>query len=227
MGFDLNLDIAIRLIVASILGGVIGFEREVHGRPAGFRTHLLVSLGSCLFVITSIFFYQKFGNLSAQGPLGVDPGRVAAQVVTGIGFLGAGAIIREKASIRGLTTAACLWVAAAVGVAVGVGMYATSLLVTLLAVLNLLFLKKVENRLRKDTYFRIIVWSKDTAGRFPEVERLLDECGIDIVSHVIEKDLDQRSVLLEIDVKSRSRDECNQLAERLSQLEGVTRIRLE
>ncbi|GAM11606.1 putative protein [Geobacter sp. OR-1] len=142
MGAELTLDIAVKLVLASMLGGIIGLEREVHGRPAGFRTHLLVSLGSCLFVITSIFFYQKFGNFTGQGTLGVDPGRVAAQVVTGIGFLGAGAIIREKASIRGLTTAACLWVAAAVGVAVGVGMYATSILVTSLAVINLIFLKK-------------------------------------------------------------------------------------
>lgn len=227
MGIELDLGIALRLIVASILGGIIGLEREVHGRPAGFRTHLLVSLGSCLFVVTSVCFYQKFGNLTAQGPVGVDPGRVAAQVVTGIGFLGAGAIIREKASIRGLTTAACLWVAAAVGVAVGVEMYATSLLVTLLAVINLIFLKKLENRLQKDTYFRIMVWSEDLEGQIERIEQLIKTCSMVIVNLSIDKDFIHKSILLEIDVRSRTRSECNRLSDTLSDLQGITRIRME
>ncbi|MFZ3209642.1 MAG: MgtC/SapB family protein, partial [Geobacteraceae bacterium] len=111
MVYGLDLVISGQLLLASLLGGLIGLEREVHGRPAGFRTHLLVSLGSCLFVAVSIHFYRLYGNFSGTGPIGVDPGRVAAQVVAGIGFLGAGAIIKDKASVRGLTTAASLWVA--------------------------------------------------------------------------------------------------------------------
>src|SRR5919108_2868292 len=107
---DFTAEIIGRLLLASLLGGLIGLEREVHGRPAGFRTHLLVSLGACLFVATSLEFYRLYGNFSGIGPVGVDPGRVAAQVVVGIGFIGAGAIIREGSSIRGLTTAACLWI---------------------------------------------------------------------------------------------------------------------
>src|SRR5512140_3109566 len=119
MGFDLDMVTVFRIVLASVLGGLIGLEREEHGRPAGFRTHLLVSLGSCLFVLTSIYFYRLYGNFSGNGPVGVDPGRVAAQVVTGIGFLGGGAIVRDRANIRGLTTAACLWLAAAIGLACG------------------------------------------------------------------------------------------------------------
>src|SRR5512145_438883 len=98
MGPETDVTLLARLLLASILGGMIGLEREIHGRPAGFRTHLLVSLGSCLYVLTSIQFYHIYGDFSGTGPIGVDPGRVAAQVVTGIGFLGAGAIIREKVS---------------------------------------------------------------------------------------------------------------------------------
>ncbi|HWI41359.1 MAG TPA: MgtC/SapB family protein, partial [Verrucomicrobiae bacterium] len=94
-----------RLLLASVLGGLIGIEREIHGRPAGFRTHLLVSLGSCLFVLISISMSRMYGDFSGRIPVGVDPGRVAAQVVTGIGFLGAGAIIRQGSAVRGLTTA--------------------------------------------------------------------------------------------------------------------------
>lgn len=227
MGVELDISVAVRLVIAALLGGIIGLEREVHGRPAGFRTHLLVSLGSCLFVVTSIYFYQKFGNLSGSGAIGVDPGRVAAQVVTGIGFLGAGAIIREKASIRGLTTAACLWVAAAVGIAVGVEMYATSILVTSLAVLNLVFLKKLENRLKKDTYFRVLIWADDVSMQIEKIQSLLGRCSMQIVNVVIDRDLKQKTVLLEIDVKGNSRDECNRLTAELSEIESVTRIRLE
>lgn len=105
------LDMTIKLVLAVLLGGVIGFEREVHGRPAGLRTHILVCLGATTFTIVSISFAGS----------STDPSRIASQVVTGIGFLGAGTIIRQGSIIRGLTTAASLWTVAAIGVAVGVG----------------------------------------------------------------------------------------------------------
>lgn len=105
------LQMVIKLIVAMILGGVVGWEREINDRPAGLRTHVLVAMGSALITIVSISF---------QGP-GLDPSRIAAQIVSGIGFLGAGAILRRGNIVRGLTTAASLWVVAAIGMAVGVG----------------------------------------------------------------------------------------------------------
>lgn len=112
-----QLDFAARLIVAAALGGLVGAEREIHGHPAGIRTHMLVALGSALFTVLSI---HGFG----QGPgSGIDPTRIAAQIVTGIGFLGAGAILKDGVVIRGLTTAASLWATAAVGLATGAGEY--------------------------------------------------------------------------------------------------------
>ncbi|HEY6963431.1 MAG TPA: MgtC/SapB family protein [Gaiellaceae bacterium] len=112
----------LRLVFACVLGGLIGFERELRDREAGIRTHLLVSLGAALFTIVSAYGFHEFlvhgGNI-----VRADPSRVAAQIVTGIGFLGAGAIIREGLSIRGLTTAATLWVVAAIGMACGAGYY--------------------------------------------------------------------------------------------------------
>lgn len=227
MGFEFNADILIKLLMSSVLGGVIGLEREVHGRPAGFRTHLLVSLGATLFVLTSIQFYHSFGNFTGTGPVGSDPARIAAQVVAGIGFLGAGAIIREKASIRGLTTAACLWVAAAIGVAVGAGMYLTGIIVTILAVVNLVFLKKIESFLKKDTYFKIKVWSEDRDGQIPLIEQTVQKCSLEVVSIAIEKDILRKDLLYEVDIKGRSREECRQLADTLAIMEGVKKIRLE
>jgi putative Mg2+ transporter-C (MgtC) family protein len=124
-----QLDISLRLVVASLLGATIGFEREIHAHPAGMRTHLLVSLGSAAFTVLGIFFF-----LSAAP---TDPSRIAAQIVSGIGFLGAGAILKYGSSVRGLTTAASLWATAAVGMAAGAGAWVVAVVTTILIVLSL------------------------------------------------------------------------------------------
>jgi putative Mg2+ transporter-C (MgtC) family protein len=227
MATFIDLEMLVRLLVASLLGAAIGLEREVHGRPAGFRTHLLVSLGSCLFVLTSIHFYQSFGNFSGNGPVGVDPGRVAAQVVTGIGFLGAGAIIREKASIRGLTTAACLWVVAAIGVACGVGLFSMALVVTVLALVSLLLLKRLENALSRDTYTSLKVWSEDREGQVALLEVQLSNCEMQILDVSVERDKTARSLFVEFDIRyRRHRIPCD-LIETVMGLDGVVRVRLD
>lgn len=227
MEFTSDIAMLSRLLLASLLGGLIGLEREIHGRPAGFRTHLLVSLGSCLFALTSIYIYRLYGNFSGTGQVGVDPGRIAAQVVTGIGFLGAGAIIREKASIRGLTTAACLWVASAVGVATGVGMYIAPSVVTVLAVATLLFLKKVERKLRKDVYVSLKVWSADIKGQMARIERILKECGMEVLNVSIEKDVENSDISIEFDVKYSTSELACDLVDRVVGTAGVKKVRLD
>ncbi len=227
MGSVVDLEMVTKLLLASVLGALIGLEREVHGRPAGFRTHLLVSLGSCLFTIISIDFYRIYGNFSGTAPVGVDPGRIAAQVVSGIGFLGAGAIIREKASIRGLTTAACLWVAAAIGLSCGVGRYAPAIVVTLLAFASLLLLKKVENRIRRDTYIAVMVWSADLGGQLEKIEQIMETCQVEVLNAAIERDLEKRRVYLEFQVRSRSRKLACDLTDRVAAIEGVSKVRIE
>jgi len=117
-----NWDALLRLGLAAGLGGAVGFERELRDREAGIRTHLLVSLGSALFTIISAYGFHEF-LVGGGAVVRADPTRIAAQIVTGIGFLGAGAIIRDGLSVRGLTTAATLWVVAAVGMACGAGYY--------------------------------------------------------------------------------------------------------
>lgn len=222
-----DLEMLTKLLLASLLGAVIGLEREVHGRPAGFRTHLLVSLGSCLFVIISIDLYRIYGNFTGTGPVGVDPGRIAAQVVTGIGFLGAGAIIRERASIRGLTTAACLWVAAAIGLSCGAGRYEPAIVVTILAFVSLLLLKKLENLLRRDIYIAVKVWSEDLEGQPAKIERIMESCQVYVMNMIVEKDVEKRVVFLEFQVRYRTRRLQCDLAEMLAGLEGVKKVRVE
>ncbi|EHP87023.1 MgtC/SapB transporter [Geobacter metallireducens RCH3] len=224
---EFNLYMIGRLLLASLLGGLIGLEREIHGRPAGFRTHLLVSLGSCLFVVASIEFYRLYGNFSGVGPLGVDPGRVAAQVVTGIGFLGAGAILREGSSIRGLTTAACLWIAAAIGLSCGAGLYTVSLAVTAISLITLLCLKRVESVLKRDSYYSVKVWSDDMRGLSDRIEQVLKAGGLEILDVNVEKDIDSARMYFEFDVKFSTRGAKGAIVESLVSVDGVRKVRLD
>ena len=127
-----DIEIIVRLGSATVLGGLIGFERELHGKVAGFRTHSLVALGSALIMLVSIHIYDLY-----QGTVSVDPSRIAAQVVTGIGFLGAGTIIRSSAGIKGLTTAAGLWTASGIGLACGLGYFRAAFVATIITLLVL------------------------------------------------------------------------------------------
>lgn len=132
------LDVFIRILVAAVLGGAIGLEREIREHAAGFRTHILVAVGAASFTLASS--YELEGT-------SFDPNRIAAGVVTGIGFLGAGAIIRYGVSVRGLTTAASLWTVAAVGLLTGKGFYTAALITTAVVILSLYALRQLENRL--------------------------------------------------------------------------------
>ena len=135
LGGTRELELAGRLTAGLILGELIGFEREIHRQPAGFRTHSLVALGSALFTILSIYGFP--------GP-GVDPTRIAAQIVSGIGFIGAGTILRHRGGIRGLTTAASLWSVAAIGMAAGAGLLLLSVVGTVLILVVLSLFDRVE-----------------------------------------------------------------------------------
>lgn len=136
-----EIEIIIRLLIATFLGGLVGFEREIHGCAAGLRTHILVSIGSAVFMLTSLIMSYSYGHIG-----NVDPSRIAAGVVTGIGFLGAGAIIRYGYSIRGLTTAASIWAVSAIGLSAGAGMYLVSGTTTAVVV-GILFLHNLEEHM--------------------------------------------------------------------------------
>jgi len=135
-----DAQILTRLALTLLLSGLIGLERQVHRRSAGLRTHILVSLGSCLIMLTSMYVFDIYKNQT-----GIDPARIAAGVITGIGFLGAGTIIRDREGIKGLTTAASLWVVAGIGLAVGCGFYRAGLYTTALVLIALVFLRHIES----------------------------------------------------------------------------------
>src|SRR5207253_8494465 len=186
----------LRLTLAAVLGGLIGVERELREREAGLRTHLLVSLGSALFTIVGAYGFNAFLNTGAS-VVRADPTRIAAQIVTGIGFLGAGAIIREGLSVRGLTTAATLWVVAAIGMAAGAGYYVPAVATTVLTLVALwplrLFAHRMIERFRPEENRLIIELSSGSA-----LKPLLEH--FDDVRHVeVEDERDRRVVTLEAD----------------------------
>lgn len=143
----------IKLVIAAALGGLIGIERQVGGQYAGFRTQLLVCLGSSLFTIASLQVHEIYG-------MNTDPARIAAQIVVGIGFLGAGVILKHGVTIRGLTTAATLWIVSAIGMAVGFGQYTIAFFTFFLVFLNLVILKNIEDVLPKNRYSTLIIRSR-------------------------------------------------------------------
>jgi putative Mg2+ transporter-C (MgtC) family protein len=158
------------LLLAALLGGVVGLERESRNRPAGLRTHVLVCVGSTLLMQLSIGMWL----LTASRGNG-DPGRIAAQVVSGIGFLGAGTILRDGVTIRGLTTAASVWVIAAMGLAVGAGYYMEAIATAVIVVLTLKTLSEVERRwLDKHDNVALVIHVTDSPGR---LAALADVCG--------------------------------------------------
>ena len=134
-----------RLLLTLVLSGLIGLERQVHRRTAGLRTHILVALGSCLIMLTSMYVFDIY-----KDRVSLDPARIAAGVITGIGFLGAGTIIRDPEGVRGLTTAASLWVVAGIGLAVGTGFNKIAVIATVLVLIVLHFLRYAESKLFKE-----------------------------------------------------------------------------
>jgi putative Mg2+ transporter-C (MgtC) family protein len=158
-----NLDIALRLFASLVIGGLIGLERSYHGRPAGFRTHSLVCLSTSLLMLVTVYETHWFPNLS-QGRITLDPTRMAQGIMTGIGFLGAGAIIKEGFAVRGLTTAASIWITAAIGILTGIGFYVAAAAGTVLSLGTLSAFRWIEARLPTESYASFMVrFSRDAA----------------------------------------------------------------
>lgn len=194
-------EVLLRIVVAGGLGAAIGLERELRERAAGLRTHLLVAVGSCVFTLVSAYAWHDF---SFGHGVNFDPTRIAAQIVTGIGFLGAGAIIRQGISVRGLTTAATLWVVAGIGMAAGAGYYRGAVLgavVVLVALWPLRFLGRPLSARTQRGRLIVEVRQGDSAG---PVLRALEEGGADPRSLEFEEEQGRRRLVIDVRLAERS-----------------------
>lgn len=220
-----ELAVLVKLILAAVAGGAVGLEREKHGRPAGLRTHLLVALGACLMMVVSEAFQLKYAAFDVNSSVRLDPGRTAAQIVTGIGFLGAGVIIKEGITVRGLTTAASLWLVAGLGMAFGMGLFIPGMMATVLALMSLIFLKMLEPIINKDRYLDIAVTAQNRPGLQDELEALFVERRLritDVRSHV---DLQHDEITLEYILTQHRRRMGRELTEIVAKLDGVRKVR--
>ena len=216
-------EVLLRLALAAALGAAIGLERELREREAGLRTHLLVSLGSALFTIVSAYGFHAF-LASGASVVRADPTRIAAQIVTGIGFLGAGAIIRQGLSVRGLTTAATLWVVAAIGLAAGAGYYSAAVVATVLVLVSLWPLRILAYRIflrYRPERERLLVDLAPGRSAAP-VLAAVEEAGGQIETLSVTEDDERRSVAIEVDLPEEAR---LPVTGAVSELEGVRGIR--
>lgn len=208
-------DSILKLILSATMGGLIGLERQIQGQKAGFRTQLIVCLGSALYTISSIKFYEYYGNIT-------DPARIAAQIVVGIGFLGAGAIIKYKNYVRGLTTAATLWVVSAIGVAVGLGEYLVAIATTLIVLLNLMVLKKLEGLLPSDLYSNIIVTT--SIDKELKLRDILESGKISIQEYRENYLIDEQKSEFIVTIKYKDKRDLINVVNTLKKEEGVIRV---
>ncbi len=190
-----------KLLIAAVLGGIIGWERERRGRPAGLRTHILVCIGVTLMMVVSEHIFQRYKTFASDSIIRVDPARIAAQVVTGIGFLGAGTIIRFKTTVRGLTTAASLWVVAGIGLAVGSSCYVPALLTTFISLFALFFLPFFEREIKRDTYGTLKVSMSASEHNFTSIIEILKRNSMELQHYEFERDLVKNEVQYNINVR--------------------------
>lgn len=183
--------VATRLILAAILGAVIGIEREIKNRAAGFRTHIIVSVGACLIMLIGIDGIGEFSSDTAR-----DTARIAGQVVSGIGFLGAGTILQKKNGVSGLTTAATLWLSGAIGLAVGIGYYEGAIIATVICLITLVSLKGISDLINKKTtksYIMVFDTSNFNQKSFYDFTQ---EEGVEVRKiDIIDEDMDDKSMI--------------------------------
>lgn len=234
-----SLEVITRLIISAIVGGIIGFERESSNRPAGFRTHILVTIGSALIMMVSATAFDPIGQ-------GNDPQRLAAQVVSGIGFLGAGTIMRNGSEVKGLTTAASLWVCAGLGLAFGAGLYVHGfaggvIVISTLTVLNKLdksskkeyIVKKLQDekaKLDKTNIEKMVVIRDLSKGTIGDIEAILMEYDTSIYETKISKTtpidskdnvFSELEIVILDDIDSETIDE---ITEKIKNLPGISKI---
>jgi putative Mg2+ transporter-C (MgtC) family protein len=221
----LHVELLIRLLVGTMLAALIGYERHLHGRPAGLRTHLLVGLASTTFMLVSTQFVY-FQHYSKDDLVAVDPSRIAASVVTGVGFLGGGAILRTGLNVQGLTTAAGLWLAAAIGLSAGGGMYVISVASTALGVIALTVLRRFEHKEDAALRRKITLALDGSAPPLPVLVAELRRRNIVVVPLEYERLVDEGRV--QITLQARISPAGNEdLLGTLESQPGVRRVRIE
>lgn len=218
-----HVDMFLRMGVSAGLGAAIGYERERGGRPAGLRTHLLVALASATFMLVSsqFVFFQSYGK---DDLIAVDTSRIAASVVSGVGFLGAGAILRTGIGVQGLTTAASLWLTSAVGLAAGSGMYAVAVVATAITLVCLVYLRRVEGKQWRLFQRRVVVLLEDAGGVRQAMIDRLTTAGVEVADVDYDLNVRRNRARLTFDVRLKDAAKLDSMVALLAGMPEVRRI---
>ena len=214
----------IRLFLGALIGGIIGFERESHGRAAGFRTQLIVCVASVLIMLISENYYFNVNRFDPA--LRIDPARISAGALIGVGFLGAGVIIKSGFAIRGLTTAASIWIVSAIGLAIGAGLYLEGIATSAITILALMALRTMEKRIKVLRYAIITVSTPLLEDREDTIASMLLNHGFHIHSVNYERTAAKSELVYRFSVSSRDRNAAKQLFSELGAMDFVNTLRI-
>ena len=219
-------EMALHLLIALAAGGIIGLERSYHGRPAGFRTHALVCIASTVLMILTVY-HVKWFEASFLERVAIDPTRMAQGIMTGIGFLGAGVIMKEGLTVRGLTTAASIWITAAIGILIGVGFYFPAGIATAMTLVVLSVFRWIERRMPIEFYANLTVgFLRNAALPEPELRAMVERQGFVVANMNYSVTGDGRTFEYQMVVHSPDRDKTRELSEALNALPSVTGFRI-
>ena len=222
------IDIVVRLLASLIVGGLIGLERSYHGRPAGFRTHSLVCLSTSLLMLVTVYETRWFPIPSvAQGRISLDPTRMAQGIMTGIGFLGAGTIIKDGLSVRGLTTAASIWITAAIGILIGIGFYFPAAIATILTFGTLSVFRWIESQIPAQFYAQFVVrFARNDAMPESEMRKLLESFNFTIANLNYQLDVAADFFEYQMVIRTNQADNASRLTQALDSIASVKAYRV-
>ena len=220
------LDIVVRLLASLAVGGLIGLERSYHGRPAGFRTHSLVCLSTSLLMLVTVYETRWFPSIT-PGRVSLDPTRMAQGIMTGIGFLGAGTIIKDGLSVRGLTTAASIWTTAAIGILIGIGFYFPAAIASILTLGTLSVFRWIESRIPAQFYAQFVVrFARDEAMPEEEMRRLLENYDFTVANLSYRLDVEAGFFEYQMAIRTNRADNARRLTLALNKVESVKEYRV-
>jgi putative Mg2+ transporter-C (MgtC) family protein len=217
-------EVILRLLLGAVIGGLIGFEREIHGRAAGFRTQLIVCVAAVLIMIVSENYYFYMHTLDSS--LRIDPARISAGAIIGIGFLGAGVIIKNGFAVRGLTTAASIWIVSAIGLAIGGGLYLEGILTTVITIIALMVLRTLEKKIKTLRFKSITISTSHTGDIEETISTVLTNYGVYIHSIDYEKNQPSGEIIYSYTVSTRNRSAKRQIFRELSSMESIHTVKI-
>jgi putative Mg2+ transporter-C (MgtC) family protein len=213
---------AVKLALAAVLGGLLGLEREAHGQAAGFRTYILIAVGSCLMMMVSLNIEAMYRLVGAESAVRIDPGRIASYALAGMGFLGAGAIIKGAGTVRGVTTAAGMWLTTGVGLAIGSDYYIPGVLATLMSFIILYFLRYTKPFFSRDEYTTLTLVSDDIDDQLQRIEEVVAKYRFSDIQFVgLHRQLDKGTITFRIIVLSKEDTDWRPMTRELAALPGI------